>query len=280
MFFQRYSIFKKFASSLTTLNSRRTMRVIPIPANADNYQYLIIDEDSNKAAIVDPVDINGFFNVIKEEFVDLFMALVTHHHWDHAAGTAELKSRKKNVMIYGGDANRIESIDLVVDDNEEIQYGSLKIRALKTPCHTSTHICYYVIDEEEDQRCVFTGDTLFIGGCGRFFEGTAQEMNYALNEKLGKLPDDTKVYCGHEYTVKNLEFALSVEPDNPNIKAKLEWAKNLRKTNEFTVPSTIGEEKTFNPFMRVDNVGIQEKLGTLNDPIATMQKLRDLKNKF
>uniref|UniRef100_A0A915N6R3 hydroxyacylglutathione hydrolase n=1 Tax=Meloidogyne javanica TaxID=6303 RepID=A0A915N6R3_MELJA len=189
------------------------MRVIPIPANADNYQYLIIDSKSNKGAIVDPVDVNG-------------------------------------------------------------------IRALKTPCHTSTHICYYITDEAENQKCVFTGDTLFIGGCGRFFEGTAEEMNYALNENLGKLPDDTKVYCGHEYTIKNLEFALSIEPNNPNILSKVEWAKNLRKQNGFTVPSTIGEEKAFNPFMRVNNFGIQEKLGTLYDPIATMQKLRDLKNKF
>uniref|UniRef100_A0A914LXR3 hydroxyacylglutathione hydrolase n=1 Tax=Meloidogyne incognita TaxID=6306 RepID=A0A914LXR3_MELIC len=256
------------------------MRVIPIPANADNYQYLIVDSKSNKGAIVDPVDVDGFFNVIKKENADLFMALVTHHHWDHAGGTEELKSKKPDVKIYGGDAKRIKSIDHVVEDNEEIEFGNLKIRALKTPCHTSTHICYYITDEAENQKCVFTGDTLFIGGCGRFFEGTAEEMNYALNEKLGKLPDDTKVYCGHEYTIKNLEFASSVEPNNPNILSKLEWAKNLRKQNGFTVPSTIGEEKTFNPFMRVSNAGIQEKLGTLNDPIATMQKLRDLKNKF
>ncbi|CAK5089511.1 unnamed protein product [Meloidogyne enterolobii] len=276
MFLQRYPfLIRKFSTSL-----KQKMRVIPIPANADNYQYLIIDSKTNKGAIVDPVDVNGFFNVIKKENADLFMALVTHHHWDHAAGTEELKSKKSDVKIYGGDAKRIKSIDYVVEDNEEIEFGNLKIRALKTPCHTSTHICYYITDEAENQKCVFTGDTLFIGGCGRFFEGTAEEMNYALNEKLGKLPDDTKVYCGHEYTIKNLEFALSVEPNNPNILSKLEWAKNLRKQNGFTVPSTIGEEKTFNPFMRVNNVGIQEKLGTLNDPIATMQKLRDLKNKF
>nr|CAD2172195.1 unnamed protein product [Meloidogyne enterolobii] len=276
MFLQRYPfLIRKFSTSL-----KQKMRVIPIPANADNYQYLIIDSKSNKGAIVDPVDVDGFFNVIKKENADLFMALVTHHHWDHAGGTEELKSKKSDVKIYGGDAKRIKSIDYVVEDNEEIEFGNLKIRALKTPCHTSTHICYYITDEAENQKCVFTGDTLFIGGCGRFFEGTAEEMNYALNEKLGKLPDDTKVYCGHEYTIKNLEFALSVEPNNPNILSKLEWAKNLRKQNGFTVPSTIGEEKTFNPFMRVNNVGIQEKLGTLNDPIATMQKLRDLKNKF
>ncbi|CAK5086948.1 unnamed protein product [Meloidogyne enterolobii] len=276
MFLQRYPfLIRKFSTSL-----KQKMRVIPIPANADNYQYLIVDSKSNKGAIVDPVDVNGFFNVIKKENADLFMALVTHHHWDHAGGTEELKSKKSDVKIYGGDAKRIKSIDYVVEDNEEIEFGNLKIRALKTPCHTSTHICYYITDEAESQKCVFTGDTLFIGGCGRFFEGTAEEMNYALNEKLGKLPDDTKVYCGHEYTIKNLEFASSVEPNNPNILSKLEWAKNLRKQNGFTVPSTIGEEKTFNPFMRVNNVGIQEKLGTLNDPIATMQKLRDLKNKF
>ncbi|CAK5088212.1 unnamed protein product [Meloidogyne enterolobii] len=273
---QRYPfLIRKFSTSL-----KQKMRVIPIPANADNYQYLIIDSKSSKGAIVDPVDVDGFFNVIKKENADLFMALVTHHHWDHAGGTEELKSKKSDVKIYGGDAKRIKSIDYVVEDNEESEFGNLKIRALKTPCHTSTHICYYVTDEAENQKCVFTGDTLFIGGCGRFFEGTAEEMNYALNEKLGKLPDDTKVYCGHEYTIKNLEFASSVEPNNPNILSKLEWAKNLRKQNGFTVPSTIGEEKTFNPFMRVNNVGIQEKLGTLNDPIATMQKLRDLKNKF
>lgn len=123
----------------------------------------------------------------------LIVGLVTHHHWDHSAGTEELSKEFKplGLKIYGGDAARIKALDHELKHQEKFEIGSLKVQAIHTPCHTSTHVCYYVEDEEKNERAVFTGDTLFIGGCGRFFEGTAEQMNEALNKRLAQLPGDT-----------------------------------------------------------------------------------------
>lgn len=279
MFYRRLFPGNKILHSINQ-SSKRRMQITAIPANADNYMYLVVDEKNKLAAIVDPVDVNSILDTVRDKTVRLEAAFVTHHHWDHAGGTGALKKSTDSLKIYGGDQQRIEAIDIVLEDQQHFQLGSLKVTALKTPCHTSTHVCYYVVDESSNQRAVFTGDTLFIGGCGRFFEGTAKQMNQALNEKLGSLPDDTLVYCGHEYTVKNLQFALTIEPNNENIKKKLSWAEAERASGRYTVPSTIAEEKTYNPFMRVEVPTVQEKLHTNNDPIATMQKLRELKNNF
>lgn len=255
------------------------MKVAVIPANSDNYQYLIIDKSTKYSMIVDPVDIDSISSRVESESAVLVAALVTHHHWDHASGTKELVQHFNQARIYGGDPVRIEAINKVVKDNEIFTIGNLRVTSLSTPCHTSTHICYFVEDTLTNEKAVFTGDTLFIGGCGRFFEGTAEMMNHALNEKLGNLPSDTKVYCGHEYTVANLEFARTVEPHNYAITEKLTWAKQERQYGRYTVPSTIHDEKTFNPFMRLSEPGLRKNLGT-SDDISTMDKLRTMKNSF
>ncbi|KAL3087794.1 hypothetical protein niasHT_029558 [Heterodera trifolii] len=279
-------------------NSVRTMRVVPIPANTDNYMYLIIDDDDKyqkghrPAALVDPVNVEKCFEVVKAEGTLLEAALVTHHHWDHAGGTHQLaiKSRgefsdflrKQPLCIISGDAERVERTEKVIADGESVQLGTnLSVTAMYTPCHTSTHVCYYVVDQRTNERAVFTGDTLFVGGCGRFFEGTAEQMHHALNERLAALPDETLVYCGHEYTVANLRFALTVEPSNEAIRQKLDWAQAQRETNRWTVPSTIGEEKRHNVFMRVHcSAEVQQQCGTGTDPVAAMGRLRELKNAF
>ncbi|VDN55795.1 unnamed protein product [Dracunculus medinensis] len=229
---------------------RNMMRIVVLPALSDNYMYLLIDNTTKQAAIVDPVDVTKITKAVESEGVKLCSALVTHHHYDHAGGTRELfDTYKGQISIYGFD-ERINKLTNKVADGDKLTVGNLKIECIHTPCHTSGHICYYTVDDN-NQKAVFTGDTLFIGGCGRFFEGTAQQMYDALCVKLAKLPDETEVYCGHEYTTSNLLFARSVEKNNKKIEEKLKWSKMKDNSKEFTVPSTIGDEKIFNPFMRV-----------------------------
>lgn len=194
----------------------------------------IIDNATREAAVVDPVDPDRVLTTVSDQAVALKSILTTHHHWDHAGGNEKLVSKfNKSLKVYGGD-DRIGGLTDKVKQDDEITLGNLKIRCLFTPCHTTGHICYY-IESASGERAVFTGDTLFSGGCGRFFEGTATEMHAALIEKLSKLPDDTNVYCGHEYTLQNLAFAKHVEPNNTDIIQKIEWARKLRSENIPTV---------------------------------------------
>lgn len=198
----------------------------------------MIDKSSNEAAIVDPVAPDSVIQSVNEHKVNLTTILTTHHHWDHAGGNEKLvenvqKNENKKLNVYGGD-DRIGALTHKIKQDDVITIGNLKIRCLFTPCHTKGHICYFVESPNGD-TCVFTGDTLFLGGCGRFFEGTAEEMHSALIEKLSNLPDSTKVYCGHEYSLQNLAFGLHVEPNNVQIKEKIEWSKAQRNQQLPTV---------------------------------------------
>ncbi|VDM69219.1 unnamed protein product [Strongylus vulgaris] len=212
--------------------------------------------------------------------VTVAAALVTHHHWDHAGGMGEFRKiwPADKVEAYGGD-ERIEHLTHKVEHEEKFKVGEMEITAFKTPCHTKGHICYYVSHPGDDNRILLTGDTLFIAGCGKFFEGNGAEMHHNLNEVLGKLPDETQVYPGHEYTLSNLKFAQHIEPSNEHVKTKLEWAAKLRARHEPTVPSTIGEEKETNPFMRTWSPEIQKKVGA-TDLIKVMDLVRQAKNSF
>ncbi|VDM57954.1 unnamed protein product [Angiostrongylus costaricensis] len=180
--------------------------------------------------------------------------------------------------IYGGD-NRIDHLSRKVEHEEKFHVGEMEITALKTPCHTKGHICYYVSHPGDKHPIVLTGDTLFIAGCGKFFEGSAAEMHHNLNEILAKLPNDTYVYPGHEYTYSNLKFAHHIEPSNENVKRKLEWAAQKKAQNIPTVPSTIGEEKETNPFMRTTSSEIQQKVGA-TELVTVMDRVREAKNRF
>jgi hydroxyacylglutathione hydrolase len=177
------------------------------------------------------------------------------------------------LQIFGSDSS-IPSLTHPINHQTPFIFESLKITPLKTPCHTKDSVCYFVQPQEEasDQsKVVFTGDTLFIGGCGRFFEGHGQDMYQALAKTLGSLPDDTLVFCGHEYTVANLEFALTVDPSNSRLQEKWKWAKSMERT----IPSTIGDEKATNPFMRVELLGQGAE-----SPVECMTRLRSLKDHF
>lgn len=241
--------------------------------------YLIVDETSKECAVVDPVDPERVTNKCKELNVKVTKILTTHHHWDHAGGNQQLlNSLPEKVPVYGGD-DQIQALTKKVGHNDTIKIGNLNVTCLHTPCHTRGHICYFVTDTASPQQtpAVFTGDTLFLAGCGRFFEGNATEMHRALIEILAKLPESTFVYCGHEYSVSNLKYSVFVEPENKTAKAKLAWAEEQRAKGLPTIPSTIKEELAYNPFMRVGLQNIMARYGT-SDGISTMTAMRKEKD--
>ncbi|KAF9437051.1 hypothetical protein BGZ76_002121 [Entomortierella beljakovae] len=250
------------------------MRIITVPVLQDNYSFIILDEKTLEAAVVDPVQPQKVLHILQHLGAKLTSVLCTHHHMDHAGGNIELISKKPGLAVFGADA-RIPEINYVVKDKEEFKVGSLVIQALWTHCHTKGSVSYYVKDGSE--RAVFTGDTLFLSGCGRFFEGTAADMYNSLLLILATLPVETKVYCGHEYTKANLKFAAHVEPSNVHVAQKLQMVSDDSVT--ITVPGTIGEELLCNPFLRVNEPSLQTFTGK-TDPIDVMQVLRDLKNNF
>lgn len=253
------------------------MRVQVLPALHDNYMYLIIDEETKEAAVVDPVDPNVVMDSVEDNKVKLTKILTTHHHWDHASGNKKMKKIIPELLVYGGD-DRVEALTNRVGHGDKLNIGKLDVECLFTPCHTKGHICY-VVKPPGQPQAVFTGDTLFIAGCGRFFEGSPQEMYDALYNKLGRLPNDTQVFCGHEYTIPNLKFAEIVDSSNRAVAKKMEWAEQMRKENKPTVPSTIGEEKEINPFMRVHTKPLQWRADS-EDPIKTMGYIRSEKDNF
>ncbi|XP_028669666.1 hydroxyacylglutathione hydrolase, mitochondrial isoform X2 [Erpetoichthys calabaricus] len=255
------------------------MRIELLPALTDNYMYLLIDDETREAAIVDPVEPHKVVDAVKKHGVKLTTVLTTHHHWDHAGGNAKLVKMVPGLKVYGGDP-RVDALTQKVTHYDTFKVGSLNVKCLFTPCHTSGHICYFVSKEKSpDPPAVFTGDTLFVAGCGKFFEGTADEMCKALLDVLGRLPPETRVFCGHEYTINNLKFARHVEPNNEAIRKKLAWAKATYDRGEPTIPSTIADEFTFNPFMRVRERSVQEHAGK-TDPISTMASIRKEKDGF
>lgn len=247
-------------------------RVSIVPVLSDNFSYLLIHQESGRALAVDPAEAHRVLDAAKREGVTIEGVLTTHHHADHAGGNEDMKKALPNVRIWGGDARIFATEPLVVDSQEVEAIAGLKVRVLSSPCHTTGHVLYYV---PGNPGCVFTGDTLFVGGCGRFFEGTAAQMHHALNKVIGGLPDDTLVYCGHEYTVANLEFAESVDPQNEAVASKLSWSLKQRSVGAHTVPSTVGEEKRFNPFMHLPSLAPNEAAA-----IQLMAELREKKNNF
>ncbi|XP_034395900.1 hydroxyacylglutathione hydrolase, mitochondrial isoform X1 [Cyclopterus lumpus] len=263
----------------SSLVEQANMRVELLPALSDNYMYLLIDVESREAAVVDPVEPIKVVEAVRKHGVKLTTVLTTHHHWDHAGGNEKMLKLMPGLRVYGGD-DRVDAITKKVSHSNNIKVGSLNVKCLFTPCHTTGHICYYVTKETSTEPpAVFTGDTLFVAGCGKFFEGTAEQMYKALMDILGCLPPETRVYCGHEYTVSNLKFARHVEPDNEVIQKKLAWAKEKCSNGEPTIPSTLADEFTFNPFMRVKEKSVQEHVQQTT-PIETMRSLRKEKDVF
>ena len=248
-----------------------------IPCLNDNYSYLLYDKDTNTVAIIDPSDFNTCDKVISKKYNKLDYILNTHHHFDHVGGNQKLKEKyKSKVLGFELDKNRIPCIDIALKEKQSFKIGNTSFEVIFIPGHTKGHVAFYC----KDEKIVFTGDTLFSLGCGRVFEGTYEQMFSSLN-KLKNLPIDTKIYCGHEYTKKNLEFCLEYDPNNELLKEKNNWINSKVESNSPTVPISIGEEKKTNIFLRCNEPSIKNALNLNN---ASEQeiffKLRDLKDSF
>ncbi|KAH8891347.1 Metallo-hydrolase/oxidoreductase [Thozetella sp. PMI_491] len=275
----RAAITQKLKFLATPLVLARAMHIQSIPmwvGKGDNYAYLVVDDKSKDAVIIDPANPPEVVPVLKQAIndgkINLTAIINTHHHRDHAGGNTKLlEELGVSIPIMGG--KDCEKVSKTPTNGENLTVGSIAVKALYTPCHTQDSICWFFQDGED--KVVFTGDTLFHGGCGKFFEGNAAEMHQALNVTLGSLPDDTKVYPGHEYTKSNVKFAASVL-QNEAIQALQKYAENNRETQG---KYTIGDEKKHNVFMRPQDPEIQKVTGS-TDPIEIMGKLREMKNSF
>ena len=214
------------------------MQINTILCLKDNYAYVIYDNDSKTVGVVDPSEAKPIISYLEKENLKLNYILNTHHHFDHIGGNVELKKMyNAKVVGFAGDKHRIPGIDISIKDSEQWNFGNSTIKILHIPGHTSGHICFFF----EKEKIAFTGDTLFSLGCGRIFEGDHKQMLTSLN-KIKKLPKDTKIYCGDEYTYKNAEFCMKHDESNVDLKKKFERIKKLRSENLPTVPSSLEDE--------------------------------------
>ena len=248
-----------------------------IPCLNDNYSYLIKDNQTNTVAIIDPSEFGPCDEKINQKYKKLDFILNTHHHFDHVGGNSELKKKySSKILGFEKDKKRIPAIDVLLKEGQEFRIGSLNFKTIFIPGHTLGHIAFYL----EKEKIVFTGDTLFSLGCGRIFEGTYQQMFDSLN-KIKRLPGDTKIYCGHEYTNSNLEFCLKFNPNNNYLKEKEKIIKAKIKDKKPTIPTTIKDEIQMNIFLRYDDLDVKSTLNLKNAPdLEIFKKLRDLKDNF
>ncbi len=254
-----------------------SIEIVQIPCLEDNYGYLLHDHDTGLTATVDTPEVDAIMTVLNENHWKLTHVFNTHHHFDHVGGNLQLKEMTGCTIVGAEiDKDRIPGIDICVRDEEIFSFGQHEIMIAETPGHTSGHIAYYLAD----QNMAFVGDTLFSMGCGRLFEGSAKQMWESL-QKLLQWPDQTMIYCAHEYTENNGNFALSIDPENEQLLHRMTEVRVLRKAAKPTIPTTLVIEKQTNPFLRPDNLEIRDYLGMFSEPDELVfARIRKLKDKF
>lgn len=258
------------------------IRIDALPAFTDNYIWLLQDPETRQCAVVDPGDAQPVLQWLEQHpGWRLSDILITHHHADHIGGLDQLKQLTA-ATTWGADDPRIVGLDHRLADNQHLQVLGLDFRVLLVPGHTASHIAFY--SDTLHLPILFSGDTLFAGGCGRLFEGTPAHMRQSL-QRLARLPATTLVYCAHEYTLSNLRFAAAVEPDNPDIQARLQETLRMRHENQITLPSNLHLERQTNPFLRTDLAAVRKKSDERDKTPAASEdevfaRLREWKNSF
>ncbi len=244
---------------------------------SDNFGLLLRDPVANLCASIDTPDGETIWRELQSKGWQLTHIFNTHHHYDHVPGNEMLKERTQCTIVGAkNDAARIPGIDILLEDGDIYEFGANNITMLETPGHTLGSVCYFV----EPDKILFTGDTLFSMGCGRLFEGSADLMWQSM-QKIRALPDETQIYCGHEYTLSNAAFALQVEPDNPALQRRVNDVKALLCAHKDTLPVSLGTEKATNPFLRADCPELQRYFGLQGSaPLDVFTATRALKDKF
>jgi hydroxyacylglutathione hydrolase len=257
------------------------MEIIRIPVLSDNYIFTILDLERKIAAVVDPAEAAPVLAELARQQVRLVAIFNTHHHGDHVGGNKELIAAFPDVRVYGGaeDRGRIPGQQVYLGDGDRVEFGERVGEVFFIPGHTRAHIAYYfppVTDDEAGE--LFCGDTIFAGGCGRLFEGTPAQMVGSMT-KLRQLPDNTRIWCAHEYTLSNLKFAITVDPDNQELQQRLVDVTAARQDLIPTVPTMLGIEKRTNPFLRWDTSALQTTVDS-RDPVETFARIRGRKDQF
>lgn len=243
----------------------------------DNYAFLLHDQSSGATAVVDTPEVAAIEQALITKGWQLTHIFNTHHHFDHAGGNLELKQQYGCTIVgFGPDRKRLPGLDIEVVEGDTYDLGESRFEVFETPGHTIGHIVYFC----RAAKAAFVGDTLFALGCGRLFEGTAEQM-WASLQKIMAWPDDTSIYCAHEYTAANAAFAASVESDNKALSERIEQIKALRDQDEPTVPTTLALEKATNPFLRPDSSALQQTVGLVGaDLVQVFAEVRRRKDNF
>ncbi|GAP97932.1 hydroxyacylglutathione hydrolase [Leptolyngbya sp. NIES-2104] len=254
------------------------MQIYRISALSDNYIFLLFDAAQRVAAVIDPGDADPVLKKLEELSADLVAIFITHHDRDHVGGNAELLKHFPKAIVYAGvhDRGRIPGQSVELNAGDQVQFSDRTAEVLFVPGHTRGHIAYYFPSVANQPGELFCGDTLFSVGCGRLKEGTPAQMVESLSQ-IRALPDNTRVWCAHEYTLKNLKFALTIDAENPDLQAR--FAQVQAANNQPTIPADLGLEKRINPFLRWDQPEIQGAIGK-RDEIATFAALREKRNHF
>lgn len=257
------------------------MQIYRLSALSNNYIFVLHDSQRNVAAVVDPADARPVLAKLQALGAPLVAIFNTHHHADHVGGNGQLLQHFPMAVVYGGleDRGRIPQQQVFLQDGDRVTFGDRDAEIFFVPGHTRAHIAYYFPPNQADEwGDLFCGDTLFSGGCGRLFEGTPAQMVNSLG-KLRNLPDATRVWCAHEYTLNNLQFAITVDPANPDLQQRYAEVQDLRDRDAPTIPSLLSIEKRTNPFLRWDYPTLQTATQT-NDAVQTFACLRGMKDRF